>query len=80
MSNETKTNGGPAFPIHTPPAGGCGPYTEYGMTLRDYFAGKALGALFSHEDVRCDCIGLVAMQSYGMADAMLAEREKGGAE
>lgn len=32
-----KDNGGPAFPVE-------GRYFEYGMTLRDYFAAKAMQA------------------------------------
>lgn len=60
-----------------------------GMTLRDYFAAKALpsiytvavkeaaegSGLFQHEDWR---VGL-ALDAYSMADAMLVARAKGGA-
>jgi hypothetical protein len=45
-----------------------------GMTLRDYFAAKAMAGLVSDSQVDmafCD----MAKWSYSMADAMLAERE-----
>lgn len=63
--------GGPAFP--RPYAG------DSGMTLRDYFAGQALcGYLASHS---MDVAELrdAAQYAYAYADAMLTEREKGGA-
>ena len=45
-----------------------------GMTLRDYFAAKAMqGMMVDVEQPRCDYIADIA---YEMADAMLAEREK----
>ena len=43
MSNNT---GGPAFPA---PAGRLTPITDQGMTLRDYFAAKAMVGLMSME-------------------------------
>ena len=84
-------NGGPAFPCLPPlapdgfPAAGH-PYPSDGMTLRDYFAAKAMPAiyadamkeqakgseLFSHPDWR---VGL-ALDAYAMADAMLKAREE----
>jgi hypothetical protein len=48
--------------------------TDGGMTLRDYFAAKAMQGLVSDSQVDmafCD----MAKWSYSMADAMLAERE-----
>ena len=45
-----------------------------GMTLRDYFAAKALqGLMHDVDQPHCDYI---AQKSYQMADAMLAAREK----
>ena len=71
MSDE-KT-GGVAFPIHTPPEGGCGPYTEYGMTLRDYFAAKAMQGFI----IRDNCSYHEIMKgAYEFADGMLAERKQ----
>jgi hypothetical protein len=56
--------GGPAFPTGTAYAG---------MTLRDYFAAKAMqGMMVQIEEPNCDYI---AKQVYKMADAMLAARE-----
>lgn len=63
------SNGGPAFPTGT---------AFQGMTLRDYFAAKAMQAeiaadegLFKHQDLQFQ----VAKISYEMADAMLKARE-----
>lgn len=52
-----------------------------GMSLRDYFAAKAMTAMLTHE-VNGDWPEHqnVAMHAYNMADAMLAEREKGSAQ
>ena len=76
-------DGGPAFPNlelrHT-----CGdPIIEAstGMSLRDWFAGQALagwlavetGTIMGYEPS-------IAKGCYDLADAMLAEREKGGVE
>lgn len=50
-----------------------------GMTLRDYFAARSMAVL--QEDAGnifepCE----IAQMSYEMADAMMAEREKGSAQ
>ena len=71
MSN----TGGPAFPYH-------GPDTKNaGMTLRDYFAAKAMQGLmgrdWSHLKVTdAELFTLWAQSSYFAADAMLAAREQ----
>jgi hypothetical protein len=66
MSN----TGGPAFPTeHTDTSG-----LYDGMTLRDYFAAKAMQTLaekYSHE-------GDVSRNAYKLADAMLKAREQKG--
>ena len=72
----------PAFPYHE--TGDCG--VQPGMTLRDYFAAKALvGYLSCPTEVMApdgqdapDVLDdkYLAYLSYSMADAMLAEREK----
>lgn len=79
MSNNT---GGPAFP-----AGNFEHKTE-GMTLRDYFAGKALQGYIAYMGCgpdKVDPIGkdesepnktVIARCAYKFADAMIAEREK----
>ena len=61
MSNNT---GGPAFP-HSRLGSDCD-----GMTLRDYFAAKAMQAL-----VKTNYFDSTAEMAYEMADAMLKERE-----
>jgi hypothetical protein len=69
MSN-TNT-GGPAFPA---PAG-VSHITEQGMTLRDYFAAKAMPQLmFSSPGVQDDA-RTTASWAYEYADAMLKARE-----
>ena len=71
-----KNDGGPAFPVPGFP----NDETFNGMTLRDYFAAKAMGALISTAAAPC-LNGLdgyethTARASYKMADAMLAARE-----
>lgn len=66
-------NGGPAFP-HSDSV-----LYQQGMSLRDYFAGQALEGIlaefFHHENEAQSA----AIRAYAMADAMLAERAKGGA-
>ena len=70
----SKNNGGPAFPI-------VASSLEYiyvsGMTLRDYFAAKAMQGMISRTSWGIeDDAGDIAGEAYGYADAMLAEREK----
>lgn len=68
----------PAFP--TPDGGFIGWSSNKGMTLRDYFAAKAMqGTLVSQSEFDECGIGVVssiARYAYEMADAMLKEREK----
>jgi hypothetical protein len=68
--NNTNT-GGPAFPTAT-----LAQKTEGGMTLRDYFAAKALQGMFASgnlpKSVQDDELASVA---YQVADAMLKARE-----
>ena len=70
MSNNT---GGPAFPgLH--PSKECH-YQDAGMTLRDYFAAKAMQAvLTNHKLEDCDD-DVVAKNCYQMADFMLKARQ-----
>ena len=63
--------GGPAFPTGT---GGNTPYNN-GMTLRDYFAAKAMQAEFMGGVAPYD-FGVTAKHCYAVADAMLAAREQ----
>jgi hypothetical protein len=74
-------NNPPAFPA---PAG-VAHITEQGMTLREYFAAKAIQAILPmYEDIFDDDTGgdddrafpeLLAKDAYTMADAMLKARE-----
>jgi hypothetical protein len=67
-----KDTGGPAFPH--PLGWRRDPEISDGMTLRDYFAAKAMqGLLFARNPVITN-IGGIAEAAYAMADAMLAER------
>ena len=70
-------NNPPAFPT-TMHNYGDGKYASHGMTLRDYFAAKAMqgllaGLLADGQDLKWD---QVAIDSYRQADAMLKAREK----
>lgn len=68
MSKET---GGSAFPVTAHPNGG--PLYN-GMTLRDYFAAKAMQVFLNKESL--NRYGLVSEQAYLIADAMIEERNK----
>jgi hypothetical protein len=81
MNDLRKDDGGPAFPRATGQDGGW-ESAPLGMSLRDYFAAKAMAALLpsfssgiltlkSGEPVREKD---VAEQAYAFADAMLKER------
>lgn len=63
-------NNPPAFPLdYVWPT----PDKEYnGMTLRDYFAAKAMQALIDNDGLFSE----IPTQAYALADAMLAAREK----
>ena len=85
-------NGGPAFPVSTGNPGGeyqNGPYTAQfpGMTLRDFFAAKALPQAWSAEMAEMEYYNTdvtprdvsdlhMAKRSYGIADAMLKARSQ----
>ena len=77
MSNNT---GGPAFPgvEYKQPGGELGVSVMTivgGMTLRDYFAAKALqGICASGPDISNP---VIAAEAYALADAMLKQREVG---
>jgi hypothetical protein len=79
--DELMAAGGPAFPSTVELSDGSG-FVYSGMTLRDYFAAKALPSAFAqyieyaeengwHEGWRDG----VARDAYSMADAMLKARE-----
>jgi len=65
-------DGGTAFPCDTSET------NDYGMTLRDYFAAKALTGLLScqSEETGFYQPANAAEEAYKMADAMLEARNK----
>jgi len=69
------SNGGPAFPVSSVDG-----YFQFGMTLRDWFAGQALAGLCAS----ASGIGIpsdeMAGIAYSRADAMIAEGNKDGGE
>ena len=72
-----KDTGGSAFPVTPTDKSGQIAPTECGMTLRDYFAAKAMQGMFAadtpessiHEEQK-------AKFAYQMADLMIKERSK----
>lgn len=83
-----QNNGGPAFPfgvkvIRRDGYGGGEQViddNEGGMTLRDYFAAKALqGMLANQHPYQANDEHMFARDAYVLADAMLKARAKGGA-
>lgn len=69
MSEQTKSQ--PAFPVH-PEVRDNEPHA--GMTLRDYFAAKALQAMMTRGDLEGTETDF-AKVAFKMADAMLKARE-----
>jgi hypothetical protein len=69
--SEIKT-GGPAFPTEVWDAEGVPQHTQ-GMTLRDYFAAKAMQTLLQSKD---SSFAQDAEDAYIMADEMLKARER----
>ena len=75
MSNNIN-NGGPAFPCDRIPTQEGGMIISDGMTLRDYFAAKAMQAMASSPEHCSDgwAHSDIAIQAYELADAMLRAR------
>ena len=63
-----------AFPIPCERPFGDGHLATGGMSLRDYFAAKAMK--IAHEDQPECAFDELAQMAYALADAMLAERAK----
>lgn len=61
--------GGPAFPVQS-----AADWQAHGMTLRDWFAGKAMQAYLTAPDTGWE-FDEVARAAYKMADAMLKARK-----
>lgn len=73
----TIKDGGPAFPQpNQAHPGNPNPDNGPGMSLRDFFAAKALQALFdSDAGHRPEEMEMIASEAYAMADAMLKVRD-----
>ena len=74
----TQDNGRPAFPVSTgnpdaPHQDGHTTAQFPGMTLRDYFAAKAMQGLLSDPNIKASANEFAA-QAYTLADAMLKAR------
>jgi len=65
--------GGEAFPSH-PEAGVQRHFIARGMSLRDYFAAKAMQAELG-DGVALSAMSMLAKRAYIMADAMLEARK-----
>lgn len=73
--SENKSNNPPAFPRETTIS------TQEGMTLRDYFAAKAMVAIITRPAGITRLLNKeIAVQAYTMADDMLKERERNNDE
>ena len=77
-----RNNGGPAFPLHNHGTQTLGMHLS-GMTLRDYFAAKAMQGLIARESTGAfnfeSCPNdpwRVALWAYDVADQMLRVRSK----
>lgn len=67
---------GPAFPIPLNPGSSYQGHAECdGMTLRDYFAAKAMQGAMANPEFK-ETAGARSEWAYEVADAMLKEREK----
>ncbi len=71
-----KDTSGPAFPYSGVHKGSDMNYIidNHGMTLRDYFAAKALAGICSHPDTWGLAAPEIVKQSFLIADAMLKAR------
>lgn len=83
----SKDNGGSAFPMQPAPhPGGEYQWADYGMSLRDWFAGMALQGIVASYDVELikagkEIYGLspeksVSQLAYAISDCMISERNK----
>ena len=75
----SKDNGGPAFPFgQTDDQSGqlVNGWGSEGMTLRDYFAAKAMQGMIASYGCSRSEVDVIAESAYDCADAMLKERAK----
>ncbi len=79
--NNSINDGGPAFPVpDTYHPNGQVQYGSSGMSLRDWFAGQALCGIMASGKGTSNVEVWGAPHAYALADAMLAERARGGAK
>ena len=62
-------DGGPAFPLSCKPM--AGDLAEWGMSIRDYFAGQALAGKCGFPSQVAVTTEILAFEAYRIADAML---------
>jgi hypothetical protein len=71
---KSKNTGGPAFPVH-PEVNTVKDTAWLGMTLRDYFAAKAMeGMILKYPITEADARKKIAAAAFRMADTMLETR------
>lgn len=74
-----KHTGGPAFPNKESSGNGGSSLDSCGMTLRDYFAAKAMQAMISNNRIIDNdsdgAVNYASSAAYKFADAMLKARE-----
>jgi hypothetical protein len=76
IMSEAIEDGGPAYPLKEPLTS-----DALGMSLRDHFAGLAMGGMCSEGPApRKEELDYLATRSYQMADAMLRARATGKGE
>lgn len=84
--SEQINHGGPAFPVNEilAPDGSHERWAEDGMSMRDYFAAKAMQGMWASDQPGYECSGASeallqrATTAYAQADAMLKARESAG--
>jgi hypothetical protein len=74
----TKNTGGPAFPVPSELCQDLTVYEQRGLTMRDYFAAKAMQGFASTliDTALPIRFEVLAQDAYAMADAMLKAREQ----
>lgn len=75
--NEKIKDGGPCFPQLA--KAGTVAVSKGGLTVRDWFAGQAMRAILETDEYQiAEGRRILAINCYALADAFIAEREKGG--
>ena len=74
---ETAKDGGQAFPRPQAETSQGGHWEQYGMSLRDWYAGQALAALIAHYEGQDGSMYGIPIDAFQYADAMIAARITG---